>query len=803
MQGRLAFCFRAGLLCIALAGCSAGEPTSPTGPDEPPIAITSRWSDPGTWPGGQVPAAGAAVTVPAGENVLLDVSPPALAGLTIEGALVFDDKDLDLTADWMVVSGTLRIGTGAAPFTRRATITLTGDAAEPGAAGVGQRVLAVQSSGTLELHGERRTGWTRLAATAPSGSTQLTLLTNPGWRAGDRIVIASTDFDPNRAEVAIVASASGATVTLQQPLAHAHWGELQTIGGREVDERAEVGLLTRNIVVRGDSASSQTAGFGGHIIGVSGAMLRVEGVQLRFMGQKGIVARYPFHWHMMGAVDGQYFSGNSIWGSFNRCVTVHGSDNARVEGNVCYDHLGHGYFLEDGAETGNVIAGNLGLGTKTTAAGEGVLPTDTRAATFWITNPANAVTGNVAGGSLGFGFWYALPASPTGLSAGAPDLPRTTPLGAFSANVAHSNRRGGLHVDDGPMPDGNTETVSYQPRTNPADAATAVVANFAGLVGYKHSGRAVWLRGRDHRLTNAVLADNAIGATFASSETFVEDALFVGETANNTGTSTLPAGTPRRGYEFYDGRVGADRVTFANYTAAGSIPSSALGFLRNNGFSVSTANFAGTLTFLNAQAYYLEPPHADKDGDKAAVFLDRDGAVTGQAGAYVVPNSPFLVTAACVLQPAWNAYVCTSRYVGLSVRSDAEPVAPLTLTRDDAAALALVGVPNNAGSANASVAPGRGYTVQFAAAVPLRPRLSLNRTLEGEWARVTIPYPQAGLRVIRDFNSSQPLAAAANLAELDASNGDRWWYDGGTGLLHLKLVTRAGRTSATLAVEPL
>jgi cell migration-inducing and hyaluronan-binding protein len=243
-------------------------------------------------------------------------------------------------------------------------------------------------------------------------------------------------------------------------------------------------------------------------------------------------------------------------------------------------------------------------------------------------------------------------------------------------------------------------------------------------------------------------------------------------------------------------------VTFANFTAAGSIPSSALGFLRNNGFSVSTGNFAGEVTFLNANQYYLETPHDDKDGDKAAVFLDRDGDVTGTAGVYVVPNHPFLTTPACASRPEWNAYVCPQRYVGLSVRSDAEVVAPLTLTRDDAAALTLVGVPDNPGSAHTSLLPGRAYTVQFAGGAPLRPRITLNRTVEGEWARITMPYPQAALRVIRDFNGSSPLPAAASLAELDASTGDRYWYDGGTGLLHLKLLTRSGRTSATIQVEP-
>jgi cell migration-inducing and hyaluronan-binding protein len=373
-------------------------------------------------------------------------------------------------------------------------------------------------------------------------------------------------------------------------------------------------------------------------------------------------------------------------------------------------------------------------------------------------------------------------------------------LREFSGNVAHSNLRAGLHVDDGPRPDGTTETVFYAPRTDPSDANTAVVADFTGLTAYKHPGRAVWLRGRDHRLTDAVLADNAIGATFASSESFVEDALFVGESANIAGT--VFGGAPRRGYEFYDGRVGADRVTFANYTAPGSIPSSALGFLRNNGFSVSTGNFAGDVTFINANRFYLETPHEDKDGDKAAVFLDRDGDVTGAAGSFVVPNHPFLITPACTSRPEWNAYVCPQRYVGLSVRSDAEAVAPLTVTRDDAAALTLVGVPDNPSSAHASMLPGRSYTLAFAGAAPLRPRITLNRTVEGEWARVTLPYPQSALRVVRDYNSSSPLAAAADLAELDASGGDRYWYDSGTGELHLKLVTREGRTSTTVQVEP-
>src|SRR5215469_13778529 len=47
-----------------------------------------KWSNPVTW-NGHLPAAGGDVTIPAGKTVLLDVSPPALKSLTIQGTLIF------------------------------------------------------------------------------------------------------------------------------------------------------------------------------------------------------------------------------------------------------------------------------------------------------------------------------------------------------------------------------------------------------------------------------------------------------------------------------------------------------------------------------------------------------------------------------------------------------------------------------------------------------------------------------------------------------------------------------------------
>ena len=162
----------------------------------------------------------------------------------------------------------------------------------------------------------------------------------------------------------------------------------------------------------------------------------MEGVELHFMGQKNLLARYPMHWHMMGPVDGQYFARSSGSKSFNRCVTVHGTDNARVEDNVCYDHP-HGYFLEDGAETGNLIAGNLGLGTRTPRVAKARSrrtnarrPSGSPIRTIpSAAMPPRGRTHSVSGTRC--------PPRPPACPPAARTCPRITPLREFSNNVAH------------------------------------------------------------------------------------------------------------------------------------------------------------------------------------------------------------------------------------------------------------------------------------------------------------------------------------------------------------------------------
>src|SRR6476660_10647444 len=160
-------------------------------------ASAKRWSDPATWPDKKVPGKDAVVAIEKDMDVVLDVSPPPLRSLTINGKLSFaDNKDLELTTEWVMVHGELEIGTEAKPHTRKATITFTDNVKDEDMSGIGgtndrsDRGIMLMG-GTLNLHGDQTNTWTKLSKTAEAGSNSIDVLNAAGWRAGDMIVLAS------------------------------------------------------------------------------------------------------------------------------------------------------------------------------------------------------------------------------------------------------------------------------------------------------------------------------------------------------------------------------------------------------------------------------------------------------------------------------------------------------------------------------------------------------------------------------------------------------------------------------------
>jgi len=640
-----------------------------------------------------VPQQGDAVVISSGMNVLLDVNPPDLRSLTIDGSLTFDRVDLEINTDWILLRGLLQIGSEDNPFLNQATITLLDNVPDEAVdGGMGDRGIMVMG-GTLELHGARSHTWTKLTQTANAGATEIAVLDASGWQVGDDIVLASTDFASTQAEKKTIAAINGNTITLVSPLTYMHFGEI-TFG---VDERGEVGLLSRNIKIQ-SSADSESSYKGGHIAVMAPGQMHISGVEFYRMGQHLEMGRYPVHWHLAGDADGQYVENSSMHFSYNRCVTVHGTHNVRVENNVTYDTVGHCFFLEDGAETGNQFIRNLGIQTKChptrscqpffQQADDVLLPSDNNAATFWITNPDNVFRDNVAAGAEEIGFWIALPEHPTGAFEGTEEgqniWPRRTALREFSGNVAHSNYDG-LMFDRGPNPDGtfdipgNDHTAYADPSNTSSQRLTTRLENFTA---YKNSNNGVWARGGNHEFVNFTLADNAIGFTHASGSSMLIDSFFVGETDNIGNPSrsaersygrSLPqwsASYPIHGYEYYDFTNGFRNVTFRNYQDNDIRNAGAISYLFFTDFAISTRNTAEGAIFDNAKPVFFPEIRSEwafqnsgKDGYRGAVFQDVDGSVGGIAGAYIVINNNFFTDATdCIIQSEWNAAVCNGDY---------------------------------------------------------------------------------------------------------------------------------------------
>jgi hypothetical protein len=165
----------------------------------------------------------------------------------------------------------------------------------------GQKVIGVRF-GQLEMHGVKRLPcWTKMSATADKAATSITLIEAVDWVVGDVIVIASSDNEGRHAEKRTISAIDKSTpaapvVTFVEPLLYKHFSAIGTYGtsannggDNTIDMRTEVGLLTRNIVFRGDPETSNKNMFGAHIMlhspGDESVIGKIENVELTDVGQ--------------------------------------------------------------------------------------------------------------------------------------------------------------------------------------------------------------------------------------------------------------------------------------------------------------------------------------------------------------------------------------------------------------------------------------------------------------------------------------------------------------------------------------
>src|SRR5215470_5664796 len=525
------------------------------------------------------------------------------------------------------------------------------------------------------------------------------------------IVLASTDFDAHQAERRNIAAIRGNTITLDKKLDYMHFGKITF----DVDERGEVGMLSRNVVIQASADADKTL-FGGHIMAMIGSKMFVEGVELNRMGQNMHLARYPIHWHLIGDAQGQYIKNSAVHDTYSRCVTVHGTNYLDVENNVTYNNIGHCFFLEDGVEHDNQFVHNLAILTKchpdapcdptnlapfgSTPDGQNfkrtgqdakdvLLPSDNTVSSFWITNPDNIYRDNVAAGSDATGFWYALPQNGIGKFAGTEigqkTFPRRTKVKEFKGNVSHSNFDSFMG-DRGVTADGHFNVGGFMSQADPRDANSPQVESvFENFTSYKNRNSGIWARGELHLYKNLKMADNAIGFTHASGNSGrspytsrVVDSLFVGESENIGNPSTpeekaygrsLPEPKvpdfPIRAYEFYDYHHELVNDTFVNYQDNATRKTGALSYLLFTSFGMSSNNSVQHAKFINAKPAYFPPMEYKWSNDdygsgsyRRSVFHDLDGSVGGVPDSFIVINGGIALVDGCEVKPTWNAAVC-------------------------------------------------------------------------------------------------------------------------------------------------
>lgn len=199
------------------------------------------------------------------------------------------------------------------------------------------------------------------------GDTKILLTDSVNWEVGQQIVITTTSWDNiDRPEDDVLTiKVQGGLCICRAPVqtreeSHTLTHTLacfysQAVEGNKVElttpvqfhhhatseYQAEVALLSRRITIQGDAAS-ESGKVGGHLI-IYGtkAIGRVSGVRAYRMGQRNQLARYSFHFHMMGPAPDSYFQDCSVQHSYYRCFTIHGTNNTRLSNNVAYDVSGH------------------------------------------------------------------------------------------------------------------------------------------------------------------------------------------------------------------------------------------------------------------------------------------------------------------------------------------------------------------------------------------------------------------------------------------------------------------------------
>ena len=393
------------------------------------------WSDRTVWPGGVLPVQGSDVIINSTTYIIMDINPPRLNSLTIEGRLDFQDSGpRKLEANVIVIWGSFNIGSPGSPFLNRAEVVIHGTRTSPAAIidnnlFVSNKVIA--NLGNFTAVGKPLAAtWTYLNVTAAPNATSLTLARPVAgdWQPGDVIVITPTEYDASTVETAVIDSVAGNVVSLQSPLAYRHYaGPAAASGtGSSVLLRAAVGLLSRNVVIRGNvSSPSDTYGavlFTSTVRRAAAsprpAAVRTGRVDLRFvelrnMGKQNMeypalhfqYGRFLFDDSVPATNPVNYLEGVAFNEGFNHAVQAKAARWVNISGAVFYRTYRDGVYIDKDSGgwslTNSLLASNRR--SPATNADEQTPWVVPQAAVYAEVPPAR-LSGNVVGGAIDSAF---------------------------------------------------------------------------------------------------------------------------------------------------------------------------------------------------------------------------------------------------------------------------------------------------------------------------------------------------------------------------------------------------------------
>ncbi|WP_111640787.1 G8 domain-containing protein [Marinimicrobium alkaliphilum] len=621
------------------------------------------------------------IIIPRELTVIIDQSVD-ISLLKVEGKLLCrNNGEYEIKTEGILVEGAsarLQCGTESSPFTGNLDFIFKGkksiDNLSSSGHHMGSKAFVAHNGGTIRLHGAPgNEGFTHLDQTARPGDKSIYLDRAVSWKPGDTIVVTSSSFDPKDATTFTIKAISngGRRIDLEETVEHLHWGETKYYHNDRgnswtLDQRAKVANLSRNISISSANDSHVQNNFGAHMmIAGNNSKAFIDNVEFNRVGQMGKIGKYPFHWHLMGDVSGQFIRNSSIHDSYHRCLTIHGTHHARVEGNTCYDHYGHGYFMELGNETHNIIRGNIGiLSKRIPEEDDALLISEHRGdnfryaapATFWVTNPANYIYDNVAAGSEGTGFWMSFKkrmqcnaSDCLHRASGGNTFPAYTNTFRFDNNIAHSSKVGITHdgAHEGAPIRGSDHNrrldgVVYEPSDYPI---------FKNLVAYMNLNTGIYYRGSRAVYENAILADNGASAFFAFDQELI-DSLIVGYSDNlrELGGDYYVRNTnwdrrePMSGVRVYDGPFYLNGVHFADFPEtekrANGRDITPTAFLLMGG-AARYVNQTENLTFspsLIARKVDLTSTTQNWKDSYTAAILDKDGSLLGTPNRLLRPD---------------------------------------------------------------------------------------------------------------------------------------------------------------------